>query len=323
MAININNGIANITGTPGAYTGDFTNAPLPNAVANGTLFFDNVNGNIYQSDGGSWVTLSGGGGGSQNLQQVLNIGNTATNTNIQMTDATSGFTSLINTTSCAFRAEQGAYAGYLNPNEFAIVNIGINSVTIRPNEIAFYNTTFTNNFNFVLNNSAQFYTINGNVQYGLFIGLTSFISDFGDYANVAKGDYIRVDNNNEFIKTYMSNAEFGLFVDRTNQVFIGDYGGIGAGTLISIFDALAIIEIAASTRFTLYSGAAGLSATNGNTVIGDHDVVNNGSIFGVNDNNQKLIASSNLLVGSSGSASGQHLKINVGGNDYVIELKNP
>ena len=58
-------------------------------------------------------------------------------------------------------------------------------------------------------------------------------------------------------------------------------------------------------------------------IIGDKGNIINGTTFGIDDYNQYLTASANLLVGTSGSVSGQHLKINVGGTDYVIELKNP
>ena len=59
------------------------------------------------------------------------------------------------------------------------------------------------------------------------------------------------------------------------------------------------------------------------TTFGDIGGNSNSTTFGVDDIHKQLIGSGNLLVGTSGSSSGQYLKINVGGIDYVIELKNP
>ena len=57
--------------------------------------------------------------------------------------------------------------------------------------------------------------------------------------------------------------------------------------------------------------------------IGDFQGTNNGTWMSINDTDQTLEFTPNLLVGSSGSSSGQHLKVRIGVNDYVIELKNP
>ena len=76
-------------------------------------------------------------------------------------------------------------------------------------------------------------------------------------------------------------------------------------------------------EFIKYSKTKILDSDVNKITIGDNLGNVNSSTFGIDDSNQTLIASSNLIVGTSGSSSGNHLKINVGGNDYVIELKNP
>jgi hypothetical protein len=45
--------------------------------------------------------------------------------------------------------------------------------------------------------------------------------------------------------------------------------------------------------------------------------------IGIDPTNNTLIAGANLLSGSAGGASGQHLKININGTNYKIELRNP
>lgn len=75
MSITINNGVSNIKATPGIIADDFANIPAATDVATGTIFIDTVGLIIYRSEAGGWFAL--GGGGSLNLQQVLNNGNIA------------------------------------------------------------------------------------------------------------------------------------------------------------------------------------------------------------------------------------------------------
>lgn len=70
-------GLLNYTGTPGAYTNTFANRPGATAVPTGTLYFSNDTNVLYQTNGASWISYSGGG--SLTLANVLNNGNTAIN----------------------------------------------------------------------------------------------------------------------------------------------------------------------------------------------------------------------------------------------------
>ena len=88
MAITVNNGVQNILGTPGSISDIFANRPAAADLADGTLFFAIDTLSIYQTVSGAWVNYSGGGGGSQNLQQTLNIGNSATDKAILLSSST-------------------------------------------------------------------------------------------------------------------------------------------------------------------------------------------------------------------------------------------
>lgn len=71
------NGVLNEGNTPAARTGTLAVRPAATAVSEGTIYIAYDTQEIYTSQGGNWVKVSGGGGGSQNLDQVLAVGNTA------------------------------------------------------------------------------------------------------------------------------------------------------------------------------------------------------------------------------------------------------
>lgn len=76
MPININNAIANLGSVPAASAGVFANRPT--APVNGYVYFSQDTQEIWQYVSNVWVLIaSNGGGGSQDLQSVLNVGNTA------------------------------------------------------------------------------------------------------------------------------------------------------------------------------------------------------------------------------------------------------
>jgi hypothetical protein len=72
-------GVANALNTPAAYTGLIADIPDYNDVQIGTIYIGTDNASIQTATAGGWVALgTGGGGGSQNLDQTLTNGNTTT-----------------------------------------------------------------------------------------------------------------------------------------------------------------------------------------------------------------------------------------------------
>ncbi len=91
----INNGVINQGNTPAILAGAL--ALQPAQGYEGLVYIANDAGNegIYQYLSGAWVLLTTGGGGSQNLQQVLTVGNTTT-LDILLTDANVQIISTLN-----------------------------------------------------------------------------------------------------------------------------------------------------------------------------------------------------------------------------------
>jgi len=139
----------------------------------------------------------------------------------------------------------------------------------------------------------------------------------GDYTQgFADGLTFSVTSSNNIIKTAYQGTDVGIFLDFTNNLY--QIGGLNAnGNYIEVDDFNSKVRIVTQGNRVMFE------ATQTNTTIGDVTGVNNSTTFGVDDTLQTLTGSGNLLVGTSGPASGQHLKINVGGTDYVIELKDP
>lgn len=78
MAIVYNGGVINSGNTPQAITGLIADRPAATDVAEGTIYISTDTQEIFSAQAGSWISVSGGGGGSQNIDQVLAVGNTAT-----------------------------------------------------------------------------------------------------------------------------------------------------------------------------------------------------------------------------------------------------
>jgi len=82
----LNNGVGNIKGTPAIISDIFANRPASTSLAIGTIFIATDTGNWYQVGSNfTWSNTGGGGGGSQDLAQVLAIGSTAEDQNITLT----------------------------------------------------------------------------------------------------------------------------------------------------------------------------------------------------------------------------------------------
>ena len=120
----------------------------------------------------------------------------------------------------------------------------------------------------------------------------------GDSFGGGFGTKLQVQDTNKIISSFYQTIELGLKLDFVNDIYYLGSTGTSGVTSVIVNNASQRVQIGAN-----FGG--------------------NSSIFGIDDNHQTLFVSSNLLIGTSGSSSGLHLKINVDGNDYVIELKNP
>ena len=142
--------------------------------------------------------------------------------------------------------------------------------------------------------------------------------DRGNRCNIVIEDAI---NN---IYAISGNNDYGFSLDFLNGIKV--FGNLATDTFLKIDESTGgDLTINSVENFWVYCNNAGFYANGLNNIslMGDHDGRNNNTFLGINDNLQNILASANLLTASSGSNSGQHLKINVGGTDYVIQLLNP
>ena len=343
MSISINNSVANINGTPAAISGVFANRPASANQAEGTLYFSTDTLNIYQVVSGAWVNYAGGGGGGTStgvngLNGTTDIGLGGTLINDTVINVENWNFSLCNSLSQSIIFCNGSVIDlkasnttelYLTTNNIITGNSGeYKGLSLDFNSVEYSIGDFNNS-----NNGTCLKILDGSTLIGTFFqsGNKGLAIDGGN-KHYYLGDLLNYDNGTTFfvnddlkqISTYSNSGIKGLMLDFNTDVYrFGNYGGYaylecdnnaGRNTLIS------------QTDFLISSGSVGICGNinaSGQTEIGDFGGVGNSSVWGVNDNEQYLIASTNLLVNKSGSVSGQHLKINVGGTDYVIELKLP
>ena len=124
--------------------------------------------------------------------------------------------------------------------------------------------------------------------------------------------------NARIIETYEGNHGIGLYLDFTNTIYkFGDYNHNYLYTTFVIDDAIKEIR----TEFTY--GAFGFISNPDQAWLGDGFGNRNSTYISINDLAQRLEISANLISGTAGGSSGQHLKITVGGTDYKIALLNP
>lgn len=197
-------GLLNYTGTPGAYTNTFANRPGATAVPTGTLYFSNDTNILYQTNGSSWISYSGGGG-SQDLASVLAINNAASNTII-------------------LYSPSGAY----NPQlEYEGYKVGNGSVEL------FWG----------LSQEEISFKYNGGALFGLAIDFrnTTRTTYLGDCGQVGNGTELWVNDVQFNIKTFKNRAVnaqgTGIKIDFFNRVYsYGDWFGYDDGNYIEVDD---------------------------------------------------------------------------------------
>jgi hypothetical protein len=166
----------------------------------------------------------------------------------------------------------------------------------------------------------QIYIVSGNS--GLSINNIDGITSIGDIGNENNQNQFFIDDNSSKFYTKSQGNENGLKLDFLNRFHsFGDFGVSGYGLTIDVNSAEA--RLFCSNVYITTGNASGFQSSGNNTYIGDIDGNGNSTTFGIDDNNRTLIGSGNLTTGNAGGNSGQHLKINIGGTDYVIQLLNP
>ena len=301
MSLNFNNSCSNILNTPGFISDVYANIPGIANVAIGTIFIATDTGNIYQSDGTTWNVIGGGGGGSQNLQQVTNIGNTTNNDIILQAAQTNtisddsynisdgaGISTIINNNfgNHYLYLIENTLESYFKINGCEFLNSGTDI------DFSLYNGA--GGYTAMRFNNTLIYTFFNNNNAGLFLDYSNFVYQLGDYAGVNKVNYFTVDDLNEEITSTMAGNLTGILIDRVLNVKVGDYTGN--------------INI----NYTHWD--------NNNNTISNYCVDEFHYIQSLRYDDG---GSGNLISGSAGGSSGNHLVIAINGTPYKIALLNP
>jgi hypothetical protein len=233
-------GLLNYTGTPGAYTNTFANRPGATAVPTGTLYFSKDTNVLYQTNGSSWISYSGGGG-VQNLSSVLGVGNNAANY-IVLYSAGSGVN------------PQLEYNGNFINNGYIGLYWGDSEL-----ELAFK-------------------VINGGYLYGIAVDINTGVKTtyLGDVQQIGNGTEMWLNDYQRTIKTFNNRSTQpqgnGLKIDYvSNRYYFGEYFGYSNGTHIVIDDDNQYIEYRAgyanimiANNFELQASSAGNGVINFN-----------------------------------------------------------
>jgi hypothetical protein len=167
------------------------------------------------------------------------------------------------------------------------------------------------NFNYVTN---VLQLINSN-NYGF--QQAGAISAMGDINNASTAFVVDISGFN--IYAYSNATENGIKLNFSNNIYsFGDFGFSGYGLTFDIGSATA--NLFCSQISILTGNASGFFATSNVSVMGDVDGNGNSTIFEVDDNQQSLIASGNL-ISTLGLGTSDRLKIRIGGTDYLIVLE--
>jgi hypothetical protein len=248
MPITFNNGVANIVGTPGAASGVFSNRPNAADVADGTLYFSTDTVAIYQAVAGSWVNYSGGGGGS------------------------TGVNGLNGTTNI------GLGGTFLNDTSIDCLNFELSIFNIK-----ILSLTSTNNTKFTLFDDFIKTQYVGN-DIGLKLDFANNNFYLGDFDNIVSGIYIKIDENNQNIRTYTNNGREGLNLDiGSSQYCLGDWDQVTTNGNAIIIDNL---NNNIFTRDINDQKGLKFNFTNNTYQFGDFNGQNQQTAFIINDANQ-------------------------------------
>jgi len=291
MAIKFNNGIVNVKGTPGVITDTLANRPNANTVLIGTVFFSTDNNVIYQvhTIGAiqGWAVMGGGGGGTQNLDNVLYQGGQFTS------DRTSN----------------------LNNYGWELQNIDYFNI----------NTFSQNNWSFTTN-SLKFYGNVIDYVNNLFsIDYTSGECTFGDFSGQFNGTHMNVNVSGHNI--YFAPDGYGSLLVESLKCKLGDYAFIVNGTQLLVDDSSKVINMnfgshnyfnANTLSSFIYFGIGDFN----NDINGTSIQLNDEEQRITLSMGQLELNRIGTSPTSSGN-SGEHLVIFIDGTEYKIKLENP
>lgn len=287
MGVIINNSVINAGETPAMFYDPVLSNGIAGSFAIGTIALDGTTNSIYRNElvsgENTWVSYSGGGG-AQNLQSVLDTGNTALDISIILNQGGNN---------CATTYQNNGINFYSGINDIAFqLFADFNENTIYTN---FDGTTQGLLFDPITN---AFYGVGYNFTPGdkSAKGLTIDATNV-NYPIVAIGDndftispghntVFYVDDYNRQIFTRGGNNNLGLFINYPDQSYwLGDFDAIGGNTYIKIDDG------------------------NNNIVLNYEGFLN--------------LTGPNITSATSGGSSGNHLIIYCNGTQYKIALLNP
>jgi hypothetical protein len=312
---------------------------------------DNPSTGMYRDTGTVWVQLSSGSGTVPDLQTVCNVGF------LTDTDMTFLYTNSADTSKIGFLNQavgNFTFDIFKKANELFAIRALKPSTVDEEMEIIFdapnnrikssYNSIdtgllmdfVTNDYlfgNYTGNDAAKLsISINGNSfsVTDVYFGHTYF-SVLNDSTDVNFPGLI-IDGTNNIIKTQSNSVDLGLLLDfASKEFFLGDPAGNDASK-IEIIGYNINLKVTNNNFSLNFDDSNNLIETVSNSnYIGikldfQNDKYTLGSTseyIGIDTANNTLIAGANLLSGTSGGNSGQHLKININGTNYKIELKNP
>jgi len=320
MAISINNGVANIVGTPGAISGVFSNRPAAADVAEGTLYFSTDTAAIYQVVSGSWIIYTGGGGGTPGIDDVLAVGQFFSNDRVINVD---NFEFLIENIKLFNLKDTSVNTEFkFSQNQIQFFSNSLGFQTDNGVEVTIGDLSIVNGFVLKFDNTNQRLSIIRQTAYnGLDIDFGAGYYQFGDYDNLSGNVSIKISSIPlDRSITITDNLTLnGLLLNFSLNLYsFGNYwNGID---FLTIDGATGFTLLKATNDITLYQGNAGLILTNGNSLLCDPDGNGNSSFFGLDDNAEKLVGSTNLLA-TIGTPTTDRIKIELNGILYYIVLE--
>jgi hypothetical protein len=340
--IQFNSPVSNQKSSPAIYASSLATRPAPKLPGRIFVDTDNPSTGMYRDTGTAWVQISSGSGGSQNLQQVTDVGNSTTNDitllysdsgdgqelsfyNQDVDDATYKIEKPAGPESLRIMALKPSGAN----EEFGLLWEGGDNVlkTIYNDQQLGLFLDFANPY-YILG------SFNDVIEYNNYILFSRYDGNSGNMflQNTGLVDNDPAQTFNHYITSNWDEQLFifsGILSDSQNTSGFIQVGGSGyislqAQDLISSSNGNFYTD-ANQAYFKVYDGSFDGSAkitNNSGTRTFEVSFGFNSSSFGLDATNTTLTASNNLTSNSAGGNSGKHLKIKINGVQYKITLNN-